>query len=109
MKAIIFKVKASILHQFTELKASGRYFIWDRISYGGLFIGSKFILLQRVIRDAVQVRVTLDHTIICISDHVNILSNIFFEGKNVKANIFSHSKSMSPQKRSYKTLDLQSI
>ena len=37
-KGIIFKVKTSILHQFTELKASGRYFIWDRISYGWLFI-----------------------------------------------------------------------
>ena len=30
-KGIIFKVKTSILHQFTELKASGRYFIPDRI------------------------------------------------------------------------------
>ena len=37
-KGIIFNVKTSILHQFTELKASGRYFIWDRISYGRLFI-----------------------------------------------------------------------
>ena len=39
--------ETSILHQFTELKASGRYFIRDRISYGRLFIGSKFILVQR--------------------------------------------------------------
>ena len=37
-KGTIFKVKTSILHQFTELKASGRYFIWDRISYGRFFI-----------------------------------------------------------------------
>ena len=37
-KGIIFKVKTSILHQFTELKASGRYFILDRISYSWLFI-----------------------------------------------------------------------
>ena len=39
-KAIIFKVITSNLHQFTELKASGRYFIQDRISYGRLFIAS---------------------------------------------------------------------
>ena len=33
---IIPITKTSILYQFTELKASGRYFIWDRISYGQL-------------------------------------------------------------------------
>ena len=38
MQRIIFKVKISIFHQFTGLKASGRYFIWDRMSYGRLFI-----------------------------------------------------------------------
>ena len=37
------------MHHFTKLKASGRYFIEDRISYGGLFIGSKFILVQRIV------------------------------------------------------------
>ena len=46
-KAIIYEVKTSILHQFTELKPSDRYFIRDRISYGRLSIGSKFILVQR--------------------------------------------------------------
>ena len=50
-KGIIFKVKTSISHQFTELKASGRYFIPDRIYYGQLFIGSKLILVQRIIVD----------------------------------------------------------
>ena len=44
-KAITFKEKTSILHQFKELKASGKYFIRDRISYGRLFIGSKLILV----------------------------------------------------------------
>ena len=43
---VIFEVKTSILHQFTELKASGGYFIPDRIHYGRLFIGSKLILVQ---------------------------------------------------------------
>ena len=47
----MFEVKTSILHQFTELKASGSYFIWDRISYGRLSIGSKLILVQRVLKD----------------------------------------------------------
>ena len=37
-KTIIFEVKTSILHQFTELQAGGRYFIWDKISYSWLFI-----------------------------------------------------------------------
>ena len=41
-------MKTSILHQFTELKASGRYFIRERISYDRLFIGSGLILVQRI-------------------------------------------------------------
>ena len=46
-KTIIFKEKTSILHKFTELKASGGYIIPDRIYYGRRFIGSKLILVQR--------------------------------------------------------------
>ena len=42
-------MKTSICHQFTELKARSRYFIWDRVYYGRLFIGSKFILVQRAL------------------------------------------------------------
>ena len=44
----ILSENINFMYDYTELKASGRYFIQDIISYGRLFIGSKFILVQRV-------------------------------------------------------------
>ena len=46
-KPLYLKWKHKNIHQFTELKASGGYFIRDRIYYGRLFSGRKFILVQR--------------------------------------------------------------